>query len=60
MKHSAITYLLIAAVPTILLAAEPSAFGAGDLSNPKPYGLTSNEKVILETKDKLKKVTFKK
>ena len=59
MKYSTITYLLIATVPAILLAAEPSAFGAGDLSNPKPYGLTSNEKVILETKDKLKKVTLK-
>jgi len=59
MKHRAIVTLLVAAVPTILLAAEPSAFGAGDLSNPKPYGLTSNEKVILETKDKLNKVTLK-
>jgi len=59
MKYRAIVTLLIAAVPTILPAAEPSAFGAGDLSNPKPYGLTSNEKVILETKDKLNKVTLK-
>ena len=60
MKYSAIVSLLIvAAVPTLLLSAEPSAFGAGDLSSPEPYGLTSNEKVILETKDKLKKVAQK-
>ncbi len=57
MNRSAIVSLLIvAAVPALLLSAEPSAFGAGDLSSPEPYGLTSNEKVILETKDKLKKV----
>jgi len=60
MKNSAIASLFfIAAVPTFLLGAEPSAFGAGDLSSPEPYGLTSNEKVILETKDKLKKVAQK-
>ncbi len=59
MKYRAIVCLLIASVPTILLCAEPSAFGAGDLSSPEPYGLTSNEKVILETKDKLKKVALK-
>ena len=60
MNRSAIVSLLIvAAVPTLLLSAEPSAFGAGDLSSPEPYGLTSNEKVILETKDKLKKVAQK-
>jgi len=51
--------LFVATVPTFLLAAEPSAFGAGDLSSPEPYGLTSSEKVILETKDRLKKVAQK-
>jgi TolA-binding protein len=60
MKRSTIISLLIVAtVPNFLLAAEPSAFGAGDLSSPDPYGLTSSEKVILETKDKLKKVAQK-
>jgi TolA-binding protein len=60
MKYSTlVTLLFVTAVPSFLLAAEPSAFGAGDLSNPDPYGLTSNEKVILETKDKLKKVAQK-
>jgi len=60
MKYTAIvTLLIVATLQTNLLAAEPSAFGAGDLSSPEPYGLTSSEKVILETKDKLKKVAQK-
>ena len=60
MKHSAIVKaFIVATAPIYLLAAEPSAFGAGDLSSPEPYGLTSSEKVILETKDKLKKVAQK-
>ena len=60
MKCSAIvSTFIIATVPIYLLAAEPSAFGAGDLSSPEPYGLTSSEKVILETNDKLKKVALK-
>ena len=60
MKRSTIiSTLIIATAPIYLFAAEPSAFGAGDLSSPEPYGLTSNEKVILETKDKLKKVAQK-
>jgi len=59
MKHSVLVVLLTAAVPLLLIGAEPSAFGAGDLSNPEPYGLTSNEKVILDNKDKLRKVVVK-
>ncbi len=60
MKCSAIvSTFIIATAPIYLLAAEPSAFGAGDLSSPEPYGLTSSEKVILETNDKLKKVALK-
>ena len=51
--------LFCLAAPVITLASEPSAFGAGDLNSPKPYGLTSNEKVILETKKTLKKVAQK-
>jgi len=59
MKRSVLVVLLTAAVPLLLISAEPSAFGAGDLSNPEPYGLTSNEKVILDNKDKLRKVVVK-
>ena len=50
---------ITAAVPLILLSAEPSAFGAGDLNDPKPYGLTSSEKVILQNKNKLHTVVVK-
>jgi TolA-binding protein len=39
-----------------LLAAEPSAFGAGDLDNPSPYGLTPAEKNILKNKQTLQSV----
>jgi len=42
-----------------LSAAEPSAFGAGDLNNPSPYGLTSSEKTVLNNKNSLKKVVVK-
>jgi len=59
MKYSTIGILAFSVLSTLLLSAEPSAFGAGDLSNPAPYGLTSNEKVILDTKDELKKVAIK-
>jgi TolA-binding protein len=43
-------------MPFNLISAEPSAFGAGNLNSSEPYGLTSSEKVILQNKDKLKKV----
>ncbi len=33
------------------LYAEKSAFGAGDLNNPSPYGLTKAEKSILDNKE---------
>ncbi|QOP41003.1 tetratricopeptide repeat protein [Sulfurimonas marina] len=56
MKRSTIILLLSAATSLSLNCAEPSAFGAGDLSSDSPYGLTPDEKVILETKKKLKKV----
>ena len=59
MKHSKKVFLLSCILPMTLLSAEPSAFGAGDLNSPNPYGLTSNEKVILDTKKKLRKVAVK-
>lgn len=55
MKQSKTVLLLSFTLPILLSAAEPSAFGAGDLSNENPYGLTSNEKVILDTK---KEITY--
>ncbi len=38
-------------------SAEPSAFGAGDLDAPNPYGLTSSEKVILKNKKEVKSLS---
>lgn len=40
-------------------AAEPSAFGAGDLNTPNPYGLTHEEKLILENKKEIQSVIQK-
>ena len=59
MNNSKILLLISSVLPTLLLSAEPSAFGAGDLNSPNPYGLTSNEKVILDTKKRLHKVSVK-
>jgi len=40
-------------------ASEPSVFGAGDLTNPNPYGLTHEEKLILENKKEIQTVIQK-
>lgn len=56
MKRSTTALLLSAAASLSLYCAEPSAFGAGDLTSDNPYGLTPDEKAILETKQKLRKV----
>ena len=39
-----------------LYAAEPSAFGAGNLDSEKPYGLTESEKHIYKNRSTLKKI----
>jgi len=49
-----ISIILWLAVTSSLLAAEPSAYGAGDLDSKNPYGLTSSEKNILKNKEKVK------
>ena len=59
MNKSKNLLLLSLLFPIILLSAEPSAFGAGNIDSSSPYGLTSNEKVILATKNKLNKVSIK-
>lgn len=48
--------LLIPFCAGILNASEPSAFGAGDLNNPNPYGLTREEQLILQNKKELQTV----
>ncbi len=40
--------LVVWAVSSVLLFAEPSAFSAGDLTLDNPYGLTENEKLLLK------------
>ncbi len=59
MNKSNIIALLAVILPYHLISAEPSAFGAGDLNNPNPYGLTSTEATLLETKKDLRKVVVK-
>lgn len=59
MNNSKIIALLAVILPYHLISAEPSAFGAGDLNNPNPYGLTSTEATLLETKKNLQKVVVK-
>ncbi len=46
-------------VSSLLLASEPSVFGAGNLNTPDPYGLTSEEKLILENKKEIQAVAQK-
>jgi TolA-binding protein len=53
------TALLILLSAGALCAAEPSAFGAGDLDSPNPYGLTESEKHILKNKQTLDAVRQK-
>jgi len=53
MKNLTLATFLVATVPLFLYSSEPSAFGAGNLNNPNPYGLTKSEKVLLENKQNL-------
>ncbi len=48
--------VLILAVISLSLFAEPSAYKAGDLDLDNPYGLTESEKRILENRTKVKKL----
>jgi len=56
MKKIILATSIVAITSLNLVAAEPSAFGAGNLDNPTPYGLTSSEKTVLQNKQKLQKV----
>jgi TolA-binding protein len=49
----------LALVSSFVLASEPSVFGAGNLNIPDPYGLTSEEKLILENKKEIQSVAQK-
>ncbi len=52
-------YAFLALFSLKILAAEPSAFGAGNLNNPQPYGLTSSERTVLENKNQIHEVVVK-
>ncbi|MDR1460315.1 MAG: hypothetical protein LBI78_01540 [Campylobacteraceae bacterium] len=49
-------YFLLSALIISYLLSEPSAFDAGRLDTDTPYGLTENEKYILNTNNKLQDV----
>lgn len=59
MKLNILVIFFLVSSPSYLLSSEPSAFGAGDLNKPVPYGLTSSEKIILENSKKLQTVVVK-
>jgi len=59
MRSSLIFATIAICLPYTLLVAEPSAFGAGNINNPNPYGLTSSEEVLLQNKKHLRKVEVK-
>lgn len=54
--RSLIVFTLLA---SFLFASEPSVFGAGDLTNPNPYGLTNEEKLILDNKKEIQGIAHK-
>ena len=56
MNKTLLAALCVAITSLYLVANEPSAFGAGNLDNPTPYGLTSSEKTVLQNKHALKNV----
>ncbi len=53
------TVLALILLSSFLRAEEPSAFGAGDLNNPNPYGLTREEKLFLENKKEIQGIANK-
>lgn len=59
MKGIKLATIFVAITSLNLVAAEPSAFGAGNLDSPSPYGLTSSEKTVLQNKTTIKKIFTK-
>lgn len=49
--------ILLFIIATLALANEPSAFKAGDLDNPNPYGLTQSEKKIVEQNQNIQSIS---
>ncbi|WP_455756547.1 tetratricopeptide repeat protein [Sulfurimonas sp.] len=59
MNKTILVAYFVAITSLNLVAAEPSAFGAGNLDSSSPYGLTSSEKAVLQNKKNLKKIAVK-
>lgn len=55
--RTSVTFLTLLSLT--LSASEPSVFGAGNLNSPNPYGLTNEEKLILENKKEIQTVMQK-
>ncbi len=53
------SFIFLSFVIAVSSASEPSVFGAGDLNTPNPYGLTHEEKLILENKKEIQTVLQK-
>jgi len=51
--------IVVSLLSSLLCASEPSVFGAGDLNNPNPYGLTHEEKLIQENKKEIQGIAHK-
>lgn len=56
MKQKFSLSLLTLLLPVVAFSNEPSAFSAGDMNAPNPYGLTSSEKKILQSSQKVTEV----
>lgn len=52
-------FVSLSLLSSALFASEPSAFGAGNLNQPQPYGLTAEEKLILENRQEIQAVVQK-
>lgn len=52
-------FVLFSLLSSLVLASEPSVFGAGNLNSPDPYGLSPEEKLILENKKEIQSVVEK-
>lgn len=52
-------FIAFSLVSSLLAASEPSVFGAGNLNIPEPYGLSAEEKLILENKKEIQAVAQK-
>ncbi len=52
-------FVSLSLLSSVLLASEPSAFGAGNLNQSQPYGLTAEEKLILENRQEIQAVVQK-